>query len=106
MSSVFVLHTGYCLVVLTADLIGRQRKRHLQLCLTVLMPNVGPWPPVLHVLRRDILLGEAVNPSPNPQPVGSGLRIYDPRKRGGPSMLLAIGLLGTSEAPLPLVTIM
>jgi hypothetical protein len=36
-------------------------------------------------------MGEAVNL----QPVGPGLRIYDPRKKGGPSMPLAFGLLGT-----------
>lgn len=106
MSSVFVSHTGYCLAVLTADLIGRQRKRLFHVCLTAQLPNVGPWPPVLRVLKRDISMGEAVNPSPNPQPVGPGLCIYDLRKKGGPSMPLAFGLLGTSEAPLPLVTIM
>jgi hypothetical protein len=66
MSSVFVSHTGYFLAVLTADLTGCQRNRHLQLCLTAQLPNIGPWPPVLHVVRRDILVGRLSTLRPTP----------------------------------------
>ena len=35
--------------------------------------SIGPWPPVLQVLRRDVLWGEVVSPSPNSQVGGPGL---------------------------------
>jgi hypothetical protein len=31
-----------------------------------------------------VLWDEVVSPMPNPQPGGPGLRIYDPRRQGGP----------------------
>jgi hypothetical protein len=32
------------------------------------------------------LQGWIVSPAPNPQPGGPGLRIYDPRRQGGPAI--------------------
>ena len=56
---------------------------------------------------RDILCfrREAVSPSPNPPPGGLGLRIYDLRRQGGLVIPFGIGQLGTSGAPLPVLTI-
>jgi hypothetical protein len=49
--------------------------------------------------------GEVVNLSPSPQIVGQSLRIYDPRRQDGLVIPLGIGQLGTSGAPLPVLTI-
>ena len=46
-----------------------------------------------------------MSPSPNPPPGGLGLRIYDSRRQGGLVIPLGIGQLGTSGAPLPVLTI-
>ena len=51
------------------------------------------------VLRR------VVSPSPKPQPGELGLCIYDPRRQDGPDISLGIEQLGTSRAPLPVITI-
>jgi hypothetical protein len=56
---------------------------------------------------RDMLCfrTEVVSPSPNPQPGGLGLRIYDTRRHGGLVIPFGIGQLGTSGTPLPVPTI-
>jgi hypothetical protein len=47
---------------------------------------------------------EVFSPSPNPQTGGPGLPIYDPRRQGGSVIPIGTGWLGTSEAPLPVLT--
>jgi hypothetical protein len=37
-------------------------------------------------LTITFLQGWIVSPAPNPQPGGPGLRIYDPRRQGGPDI--------------------
>ena len=39
----------------------------------------------------DVLRGEVVSHSPNPQPGGTGLCIYEPRKQGGQDIPLDFG---------------
>jgi len=53
----------------------------------------------------DVYGGEVVSLSPSPQIVGQSLRIYDPRRQGGPVIPLGIGQLGTQGAPLPVYKI-
>ena len=71
------------------------------MCLTAQLPNIGAESPVLHVLRLDILMGEAVNPSPNPQTVGPGLRIMTPGKRVAYLCLYPLGYLGPLKCLFP-----
>jgi hypothetical protein len=42
--------------------------------------------PVWGFLTITYLQGWIVSPAPNPQPGGLGLRIYDPRRQGGPAI--------------------
>jgi len=53
----------------------------------VQQPCIGLWPPVLQVLRQDVLHGEVVSPFlSNPQPGGQGLYICcPPPETGQPS---------------------
>jgi hypothetical protein len=37
-------------------------------------------------LTVTFLRGWIVSPAPNPEPGGPGLRIYDPRRQGGPAI--------------------
>ena len=56
---------------------------------------------------RDVVfyVGVVVSLSPSPYIVGQSLRIYDPRRQDGPLIPLGTGQLGTSGAPLPVLTI-
>jgi hypothetical protein len=51
-----------------------------------LQPNSGPGLPFWGFLTITFLQGWIVSPAPNPQPGGPGLRIYDPRRQGGPAI--------------------
>jgi hypothetical protein len=51
-----------------------------------LQSNSGPWPPLMGLRNITFLQDWIVSPAPNPQPGGPGLRIYDPRKQGGPAI--------------------
>jgi hypothetical protein len=51
-----------------------------------LQPNSGHGLPFMGFLNNDLLQGWIVSPAPNPQPGGPGLRIYDPRRQGGPAI--------------------
>jgi hypothetical protein len=51
-----------------------------------LQPKSGPGLPFWGILNNNLLRGWIVNPAPNPQPGGPGLRIYDPRRQGGPAI--------------------
>jgi hypothetical protein len=42
--------------------------------------------PLWCFLTMTFLQGWIVSPAPNPQPGGPGLRIYDPRRQGGPAV--------------------
>jgi len=53
----------------------------------------------------DVYGGEVVSLSPSPQIVGQILRVYDPRRQGGPVVPLGIGQLRNSGAPLPVLKI-
>jgi hypothetical protein len=46
--------------------------------------KVGPWPPLLGF--RNNKWGWIFSQTPNAQPGGPGLRIYDPRRQGGPTI--------------------
>jgi hypothetical protein len=46
----------------------------------------GPWPPSWFFVTITFLQGWIVSSAPNPQPGGQGLRIYDPRRQGGPAI--------------------
>jgi hypothetical protein len=48
--------------------------------------HIGPWPPLLRFHNRSFLWCRVVSPTPNPQPGGPGLRIYDPRRQSGPAI--------------------
>jgi hypothetical protein len=49
-------------------------------------PNTGPGLPVWGFVTITFLQVWIVNPAPNPQPGGQGLRIYDPWRQGGPAI--------------------
>jgi hypothetical protein len=49
-----------------------------------LQPKLGPGLPFLGFLNNNFLRGWIVSPAPYPQP--GGLRIYDPRREGGPAI--------------------
>jgi hypothetical protein len=51
-----------------------------------LQPNSGPGLPFSGFLTITFLQGWIVSPGPNLQPGGPGLRIYDPRRQGGPAI--------------------
>jgi hypothetical protein len=52
-----------------------------------LQPKSGPDIPFLGFLNNNLYMwGWIVSPAPNPQPGGPGLRIYDPRRQGGPAI--------------------
>jgi hypothetical protein len=46
----------------------------------VLQPNSGPGLPLWGFVITTFLQGWIVSPTPNPQPGGTGLHIYDPRR--------------------------
>jgi hypothetical protein len=48
--------------------------------------NSGPGLPLWGFVTITSLRGSIVSPAPNPQPGGPGLRIYDPRRQGGPAI--------------------
>jgi hypothetical protein len=50
-----------------------------------LQPKSGPGLPLWGFVTITFLHGWIVNPAPNPQPGGPGLRIYDPRRQGCPA---------------------
>lgn len=54
---------------------------------------------------RGVLRREVVSPSPKLQTGELGLCVYDPRRQDGPDISLGIEQLGTSCAPLHLLTI-
>jgi hypothetical protein len=56
-----------------------------------LQPNSGPGLPFSGFTTITFLQGWIVSPAPNPQPGGTGLRIYDPRRQGGPAIPPALG---------------
>jgi hypothetical protein len=51
-----------------------------------LQPNSGPGLTFWGFVTITFLRGWIVSPAPNPQPGGPGLRIYDSRREGGPSL--------------------
>jgi len=51
-----------------------------------LQPNTGHGLPFWGFVTITFLRGWIVSPAPNPQPGGPGLRIYDPRRQGGPAI--------------------
>jgi hypothetical protein len=52
-----------------------------------LQPKSGPGLPLFWgFLTITFLQGWIVSPAPNPQPGRPGLRIYDPRRQGGPAI--------------------
>jgi hypothetical protein len=51
-----------------------------------LQPMSGPDLPCWGFLIITFLEGWIVSQAPNPQPGGPGLRIYDPRRQGGPAI--------------------
>jgi hypothetical protein len=51
-----------------------------------LQPKSGPGLPLWGSLTITFLRGWIVSPAPNTQPGGPGLRIYDPRRQGGPAI--------------------
>jgi hypothetical protein len=51
-----------------------------------LQPNSGPGLPLWGFVTTTFLQSWIVSPAPNPQPGGPGLRIYDPRRQGGPAI--------------------
>jgi hypothetical protein len=54
-------------------------------------PNRAMASPFLGFVTITVLQGWIVNPTPNPQPGGPGLRSYDPRRQGGPAILPGTG---------------
>jgi hypothetical protein len=84
----------------------------LLLTATVFHPSNGPTahigPCLLFFLRfrnSSFLWCWVVSPTPNPQPVGPGLRVYDPRDRVAQLYPRALGSSGTLGVPLPVPTI-
>jgi hypothetical protein len=54
--------------------------------------HVGPWPPLFLRFRNSYFLWcGVVSPTPNPQPGGPGLHIYDPWRQGSPAIPLGTG---------------
>jgi hypothetical protein len=51
-----------------------------------LQPNTDPSLPLWGFVTETFLQGWIVSPAPNPQPGAPGLRIYDPRRQGGPAI--------------------
>jgi hypothetical protein len=51
-----------------------------------LQPNSAPGLPLWGFVTLTLLQGWIVSPAPNPQPGEPGLRIYDPRRQGGPAI--------------------
>jgi hypothetical protein len=51
-----------------------------------LHPKSGRGLPLWGFVTITFLQGWIVSPAPNPQPGGPGLRIYDPRRQGGPAI--------------------
>jgi hypothetical protein len=51
-----------------------------------LQPNTGSDLPFLGFVTITFLQGWIVSPAPNTQPGLPGLRIYDPRRQGGPAI--------------------
>jgi hypothetical protein len=51
-----------------------------------LQPNTGPGLPLWGFVTISFLQGWIFSPAPNPQPGGTGLRIYDPWRKGGPAV--------------------
>jgi hypothetical protein len=49
-------------------------------------PCMGHCLPTLDIMATGFLRGGAVNPTPNAQPRGPGLRICDPRRHGDPTI--------------------
>jgi hypothetical protein len=56
---------------------------HLRMALE---PKSGPGLPFWGFVTINFLQGWIVSPAPGPQPGGPGLRIYDPRRQGGPAI--------------------
>jgi hypothetical protein len=56
-----------------------------------LQPKSDPGLPFWGFVTVIFLRGWIVSPAPNPQPGGPGLRIYDPRRQGGPAIPQALG---------------
>jgi hypothetical protein len=56
-----------------------------------LEPNSGPGLPFLGFRNNNLLWGWIVSAAPNSQPGGPGLRIFDPRRRGGSAIPQALG---------------
>jgi hypothetical protein len=56
---------------------------------------IGPWPSLFLRFRNSSFLWcGVVSPTPNPQPGGPDLRIYHPRRQGGPAIPPGTGYLG------------
>jgi hypothetical protein len=51
-----------------------------------LQPKSVPGLPFWGFVTITFLWGWIFSPAPNPQPGGPGLRIYDPRRHGGPAI--------------------
>jgi hypothetical protein len=49
-------------------------------------PNSGPGLPLWAFVRITFLHVWIISPAPNPQPGGPRLRIFDPRRQGGPAI--------------------
>jgi hypothetical protein len=56
-----------------------------------LQPSMGPGLPFWGFITLTFLQGWIVSPASNPQPGGSGLRIYDLRRQGGTAIPPGIG---------------
>jgi hypothetical protein len=56
-----------------------------------LQPKSGPGLPLWGFLTITFLRGWIVSPEPNPHPGGPGLRVYGPRRQGGPAIPQALG---------------
>jgi hypothetical protein len=56
-----------------------------------LQPKSGPGLPFFGFLNNNLFTGWTISPALNPQPGGPGLRIYDPRRQGGPAIPQALG---------------
>jgi hypothetical protein len=57
-----------------------------------LQPKLGPDLPFWGFVTIIFLQFWFVSPAPNPQPRWPGLRIYDPRRLGGPANPQALGI--------------
>jgi hypothetical protein len=66
-----------------------------------LQPNSGPGLPFWGFVTITFLQGWIVSPAPtpNPQPGGPGLRIYDPRRQGGPAIPQGTGTMLVNSSP-------